>query len=80
VVEPGFEVSKQRKGKAVMTTKFCLLHENGMCLKGKCGSKRAGSDLGKGEAWKLPLHLDTGKEQFLLKFDCKNCQMIIESE
>jgi hypothetical protein len=26
------------------------------------------------------LHLDTGKEQFLLKFDCKNCQMIIESE
>lgn len=80
VVEPGFEVSKQRKGKAVMTTKFCLLHENGMCLKGKCGGKRASGELGKGEAWKLPLHLDTGKEQFLLKFDCKNCQMIIESE
>ena len=67
MIEPGFEISKQRKGKAVMTTKFCLLHENGMCLK-------------KGGAWKLPLHIDTGKEQFLLKFDCKNCQMIIESE
>lgn len=73
-VEPGFEVSKQRKGRAVMTTKFCLLYEHGQCLKGKCGAK------GSSPAWRLPLRLDTGKEQFLLKFDCVNCRMIIESE
>lgn len=84
-IEPGFEVSKQRKGKAVMTTKFCLLYENGRCLKGKGSGKRAGRVDGSGglvnsEEWKLPLRLDSGKEQFLLRFDCKKCQMIIESE
>lgn len=70
VIEDGFEISKQRKGKAVMTTKFCLLHEHGRCLKNRNRSND----------WKLPLCLDSGKEQFLLKFDCPNCQMIIESE
>ncbi len=51
--------------RALMTTKFCLLHELGLCLKEKKGSL------------KLPLHICNSSNDFELKFDCSSCQMSI---
>ncbi len=61
------EYKKFSEGKsiALMTTKFCLLHELGLCLKEKKSSL------------KLPLHLCNTSNDFELKFDCSACQMSI---
>lgn len=65
-IEPAFELLKQRKGKKIMTTKHCLRHYLGYCLKEK------------NNQLKEPLYLVNEKGQkFLLKFDCQNCQMEI---
>ncbi|MDD4409189.1 MAG: U32 family peptidase [Candidatus Pacebacteria bacterium] len=63
-IEPAFEILKDKKGKKVMTTKHCLRHYFGKCLK----------DLDK--SMKEPLYLvDSKGYKYRLKFDCKNCQM-----
>lgn len=65
-IEPAFELLKQRKGKKIMTTKYCLRHYLGYCLKEK------------NNQLKESLYLVNEKGQkFLLKFDCQNCQMEI---
>lgn len=66
--EPGFEVGKNRAGKAVMTTRYCLLHELGMC-------RKSGND----KALKFPLYLSNNLGKFRLEFDCKNCFMKVIS-
>ncbi|MFA5178424.1 MAG: U32 family peptidase [Candidatus Paceibacterota bacterium] len=65
-IEPAFELLKQRKEKKIMTTKHCLRHYLGHCLKEK------------NNQLKEPLYLVNERGQkFLLKFDCQNCQMEI---
>lgn len=66
--EPGFEIGKNRAGKEVMTTRYCLLHELGMC-------RKSGND----KALKLPLYLSNNLGKFRLEFDCKNCFMKVIS-
>lgn len=65
VVEMAIETLKpsQRKGKAVMTTRYCLLRELGLCLKNS--NKKV----------KQPLTLHAPGKLFNLNFDCKNCEM-----
>ncbi len=61
-IEPAFEI---KKGDKVMTTKHCLKHYFGFCSKD-------------GKSIKEPLYLINEKGQkFLLKFDCRHCQMEI---
>jgi len=65
-IEPAFEILEDKKGKKIMTTKLCLRK-----ILGKCSKK--GVDI-----VKEPLYLVNEKGyKFLLKFDCKNCQMEI---
>lgn len=66
--EPGFEVGKNRARKEVMTTRYCLLHELGMC-------RKSGND----KALKFPLYLSNNLGKFRLEFDCKNCFMKVIS-
>ncbi|MDD5639776.1 MAG: U32 family peptidase [Candidatus Pacebacteria bacterium] len=66
-IEPAFEILEDKKGKKVMTTKHCLRR-----LIGKC------SKLNSIDGIKEPLYLVNDKGyKFLLKFDCKKCQMEI---
>jgi len=66
-IEPAFELTKGVKGKKVMTTKHCLRHYLGRCLK-------ENKDVKLNE----PLFLINSKGQkFSLKFDCAKCQMEI---
>lgn len=58
--------SKTKKSRSVMTTRHCILRENGRCLKTTPADKRD---------FKLPLKLRSGKDTFLLDFDCRRCEM-----
>jgi len=63
-IEPAYEIQTDKKGKKIMTTKHCLRHYLGKCLKE--GDK----------AIKEPLYLVNSKGyKYLLRFDCRNCQM-----
>lgn len=65
-VESGFELSGDFSGKAVMTTRYCLLFELGMCRKNS-----------NDKALKLPLYLSNKLGKFRVECDCKNCFMKI---
>jgi len=65
--EKGLEIRTDYEGKTVMTTKYCLRNELGMCLIDK--SHKQPSDL------TLPLMLKDYKRSFQLEFDCKKCEM-----
>lgn len=63
-MEYGLEKTEDYDGKALMTTKYCLRYELGMCLK---QHPENGSDL----------YLRNNRNRFRLEFDCKECQMRI---
>ena len=67
-VEPGFEKEERSAGKEVMTTRYCLLFELGMCRK-----------TGKDKVLKFPLYLSNKLGRFRLDFDCKTCFMKVIS-
>ena len=67
-VEPGFEMAGKTTGKEVMTTRYCLLFELGMC-------RKTGND----KVLKFPLYLSNKLGRFRLDFDCKNCFMKVIS-
>lgn len=64
-IEHGLEQTHDYKGKALMTTKYCLRYELGMCLLNPKTKER-------GE-----LVLRNNKNLFKLHFDCAKCQMEI---
>jgi len=66
VNELGYECQQENRGQIVMTTKFCLMHERGTCLKQHPEMRSA-----------LPHKLSDDSNSFVVNFDCKNCQMII---
>jgi 23S rRNA 5-hydroxycytidine C2501 synthase len=69
-IDLAFELTKDRKGKKIMTTKHCLKHYFGYCSK-----EKNRSDI------REPLYLVNEKGQkFLLKFDCVKCQMSVHAE
>lgn len=68
-IEPALETlpASDRKGRKVMTTRYCLLREMGLCLKKHPG------------AVKQPLTLTSNYKSFRLGFDCKRCEMSLTS-
>lgn len=68
IISPAMEIDKNapKKGTSVMTTRHCILRENGRCLKTTPVSRRD---------FTLPLYLQSGKDRFRLSFDCEACEM-----
>lgn len=62
----GYERHGNYKGAVVMTTRHCIMHERGMCLKENAKYRNL-----------LPLHLVNDREEYELSFNCKACEMII---
>ena len=68
-IEPAIETDKsETSGIPVMTTRYCILFEMGMCLKTNRSRKL-----------KLPLSLVGGSRKYVIEFDCKNCEMKIST-
>lgn len=65
----------ERKNKVVMTTRYCLLRETGLCLKGKPGPNGENHNCLKTKKIKMPLTLVNGNNKFRLAFDCERCEM-----
>lgn len=73
--EYGLEKSLDYHGKALMTTKYCLRYELGCCLKTERRKWRVDNP----EAYQGNLYLRNSRNQFILTFDCANCQMLIKA-
>ena len=58
-----------------MTTKYCLRYELGCCLKTERRKWRVDNP----EAYQGNLYLRNSRNQFILTFDCANCQMLIKA-
>ncbi|MDE7510008.1 MAG: DUF3656 domain-containing protein, partial [Muribaculaceae bacterium] len=67
-ISPAMETEKKpdTRKRSVMTTRHCILRENGRCLRETPAGKRD---------FKLPLTLSSGRNRFLLEFDCRRCEM-----
>lgn len=80
-VDPAYEVAQPGEG-VLMTTRYCLRHELGMCLKqSHNGASEAGRERGPQQgshSGPLFLRLADGR-RFGLKFDCKRCLMHVLS-
>lgn len=63
-LEYGLEKTQEYRGKALMTTKYCLRYELGICLK-------------QNPAYRGDLYLRNNRNWFLLTFDCRQCQMLL---
>ncbi len=71
VIEKGFELLKNSKGKKLMTTKYCLKFEMNACPKeNKMVDK----------FWDSDVYLENSETRLNLIFDCKNCEMIVKAE
>lgn len=62
-MEYGLEKTHDYADKALMTTKYCLRYELGICFKNRTTNCRGN------------LYLRNNKNLFLLKFDCARCEM-----
>lgn len=64
-IEPAAEAGHDMCGKQVMTTRYCIKHQLGMCVNGKPSIKLA-----------EPLYLiDESGKKLKLAFDCSSCKM-----
>jgi putative protease len=66
-IENAFELQKETQGKTVMTMKYCLRFQYGLC---------SGKNISDAE----PLFLNDAKNRYRLEFDCDVCQMRIVME
>ena len=67
-IEKGVEKTLDYKGKALMTTRYCLRYELGQCLHCKNNDHID-------KAYQGSLILENNGQKFLLNFDCSSCQM-----
>lgn len=70
-IEPGFELLKETKEKALMTTRYCLKYESGNCPKFQKPSNKD---------WQKKLFLQNSKNKLSLEFNCENCEMNVFRE
>ena len=63
-IEPGYDLRNDMKGLTVMTTRYCIRRETGMCMKSKPEHNKS-------------LYLHHGIHRYRLEFDCGNCMMNI---
>ncbi len=66
VKELGYERQKDYDNNIVMTTKHCILHEQDKCLKLNPGYRK-----------NLPIFISNERDNYELKFNCKDCEMQI---
>ncbi len=64
-IAEGFELTGERKGKEIMTTKYCIRYEIGMCPVIDKNNSSA------------PLFLVNNNKKYRIEFHCKDCQMKI---
>lgn len=65
------EISNDKNGDIIMTCRYCIKHELGICTKLKTAKPQ----------WREPLRLELPDgRKFQLKFDCAQCQMKIYAE
>ncbi|MFH1197175.1 MAG: U32 family peptidase [bacterium] len=67
-MDDGFELSDEFAGKIIMTTKFCIKNELGMCPQKEDAKKTN---------YKEPLFLKDKNRRYKLIFNCKECEMNI---
>ena len=84
-VAPAYELEAPR-GVEVMRSRYCIKYELGLCPRhspGDIAGDRLGDDLGDrpgkhlGGALREPLYLENNGRRLPLKFDCKNCEMVV---
>jgi len=71
-IVPAAETGAPLKHETVMTTRYCLKFEMGICAK---HPNPKGFYNERKEDIKEPLYLDDGKRKFKLEFDCAECKM-----
>ena len=77
-IAPAYEL-QQAPGAELMRTKYCIKYELGLCPNHKAkwaDDKSYKDNLGK-ISFTEPLYLLNGKNRLELKFDCKNCEMLV---
>ena len=77
-IAPAYEL-QQAPGAELMRTKYCIKYELGLCPNYKArwaDDKGYRDNLGK-ISFTEPLYLLNGKNRLELKFDCKNCEMLV---
>lgn len=68
-IQPAYEVKTPRGEAEVMTTRYCLRRELGVCL------RDADVPEEKRARYAGPLAISTGRNEFRLEFDCSRCEM-----
>ena len=72
-VAPAYELEAPR-GAEVMRSRYCIKYELGLCPKHQSGY-RLGTTAA--ETPREPLYLENNGRRLQLKFDCKNCEMVV---
>lgn len=66
-IEPAFETLSDISGKAVMTSRYCILRQLDLCPKSGRKDKTP----------KEPLRISDGNRTYRLEFDCRQCRMFV---
>jgi 23S rRNA 5-hydroxycytidine C2501 synthase len=69
IIEDGFELLKDAKGKTILTSKYCIKAQLNLCP-----FSDNKSDI---EKLKEPLYINDGQRKYKLEFNCSQCQMSI---
>ena len=72
-IETAYELEHQPHAE-LMRTKYCVRHELGLCPKQQKGCKTSDPDA----LTASPLYILNNGQRFTLKFDCRNCEMIVK--
>ena len=72
-IEKAYEIEHQPHAE-LMRTKYCVRHELGLCPKQQKGRKTSDPDA----LTASPLYILNNGQRFTLKFDCRNCEMIVK--
>lgn len=67
IIEPAFETLKSIIGKTVMTTRYCIRNQLGLCS-GDNTIRRS---------FKEPFKITDGHHTYRLEFDCRQCRMFV---
>jgi len=67
ITEPAFELLENIIGKTVMTTRYCVLSQLGLCLK----------DQKTKHIFKTPFRMTDRLHTYRLDFDCQQCRMLV---
>jgi 23S rRNA 5-hydroxycytidine C2501 synthase len=70
ITEPAFEALADTTGKTVMTTRYCILHQLGMCPKEPQSCRLI----------QEPLRMRDAHHTYRLEFDCRQCRMFLIME